>query len=70
MIRFGFDTNGMPIKDIKQFVEMSMVGKETNPRRIEMRKQQEKKIQQQIREFEENLIRIQEKILRLERGKH
>jgi DNA-binding transcriptional MerR regulator len=58
---------GMPIKDIKQFVEMSMIGKETNPQRIEMMKQQEAKIQQQIRESEENLIRIQEKISRLQR---
>jgi DNA-binding transcriptional MerR regulator len=57
---------GMPIKDIKQFVEMSMVGKETNHQRIEMMKQQELKIQKQIRESEENLIKIQEKIARLD----
>jgi len=58
---------GMPIKDIKRFVEWSMIGKETNLQRIEMMKQQEMKIHQQIRESEENLIKIQEKILRLER---
>jgi DNA-binding transcriptional MerR regulator len=57
---------GMPIKDIKQFVEMSMVGKETNHQRIGMMKQPEVKIHQQIRESEENLIKIQEKIARLE----
>lgn len=58
---------GMPIKDIKQFVEWSMIGKETNLDRIQMMKQQEMNIKQQIKEFEENLGKIQQKIIRLER---
>jgi DNA-binding transcriptional MerR regulator len=58
---------GMPIKEIKQFVELSMIGKDTNPQRIEMMKQQEMNIQQQICESKENLIKIQQKISRLER---
>lgn len=32
---------GMPIKDIKQFVDWSMDGDDTSPQRLEMMKQQE-----------------------------
>ncbi|WP_404321891.1 MerR family transcriptional regulator [Cytobacillus firmus] len=58
---------GMPIKDIKQFVDWSMDGYETIPHRLEMIKQQEINVLQQIRDAEENLMKIQQKIARLER---
>ncbi|PGV50080.1 MerR family transcriptional regulator [Bacillus sp. AFS037270] len=58
---------GMPIKDIKQFVDWSMDGDDTIPQRLEMMKQQEINVLQQIRDTEENLIKIQQKIARLER---
>ncbi|WHY66821.1 MerR family transcriptional regulator [Neobacillus sp. SuZ13] len=58
---------GMPIKDIKQFVDWSMDGKDTITQRLEMMKQQEINVLQQIRDSEENLIKIQQKIVRLER---
>ncbi|MCM3693610.1 MerR family transcriptional regulator [Neobacillus niacini] len=58
---------GMPIKDIKQFVDWSMTGEDTLPQRLEMMKQQEIKVLHQIRDTEENLTKIQQKIARLER---
>lgn len=59
----------MPIKEIKQFVDWSMDGKSTIPERLEMMKQQEMNVKQQIRDNEENLWKIQQKISRLEREK-
>ncbi|RDI39132.1 MerR family transcriptional regulator [Falsibacillus pallidus] len=58
---------GMPIKEIKQFVDWSMSEDGNTPVRIEMMKQHEAAVQQQIRETQENLKRIQAKISRLER---
>lgn len=58
---------GMPIKDIKQFVEWSMNGNDTIPQRLEMIKLHEINVIQQIRDTEENLRKIQQKISRLER---
>ncbi|PLS15909.1 MerR family transcriptional regulator [Bacillus sp. M6-12] len=58
---------GMLIKDIKQFVDWSMGGNDTIPQRLEMMKQQEINVLQQIRDTEENVIKIQQKIARLER---
>ncbi|MFC3882410.1 MerR family transcriptional regulator [Bacillus songklensis] len=57
---------GMPIKDIKQFVDWSMNGNDTIPQRLEMMKQQEINVIQQIRDTEENFKKIQQKISRLE----
>jgi DNA-binding transcriptional MerR regulator len=58
---------GMPIKDIKQFVDWSINGDDHIIQRIEMMKQLEMDLKQQIRETEENLSKIQQKISRLER---
>ncbi|AYA74356.1 MerR family transcriptional regulator [Bacillus sp. Y1] len=58
---------GMPIKEIKKFVDWSMNGDHTTPQRLEMIKQHEITVFQQIQETEENLKRIQQKIARLER---
>jgi DNA-binding transcriptional MerR regulator len=57
---------GMPIRDIKQFVDWSINGDGHIIQRIEMMKQLELNIKQQIRETEENLSKIQQKISRLE----
>lgn len=57
---------GMPIKDIKQFVDWSMNGDDATPQRLEMMKQHEITVLQHIRESEENLKKIQKKIARLE----
>ncbi|MFP8644609.1 MerR family transcriptional regulator [Priestia aryabhattai] len=57
---------GMPIRDIKQFVDWSMNGNDAITQRLEMMKQQEIKVVQQIRDTEENLKKIQGKISRLE----
>ncbi|WP_419882913.1 MerR family transcriptional regulator [Peribacillus sp. B-H-3] len=58
---------GMPIKKIKQFIEWTMNGDEdTLPQRLEMMKQQENSILQQIRETQENLMKIQQKIIKYE----
>lgn len=57
----------MPIKDIKQFVDWSMNGNDTIPQRLKMMKQQETNVIQQIRDTEENLRKIQQKISRLKR---
>lgn len=57
---------GMPIKDIKQFVDWSMNGEDATPQRLEMLKQHEMTVLQQIRDTEENLKKIQQKIVRLE----
>ncbi|MGG0718155.1 MerR family transcriptional regulator [Robertmurraya massiliosenegalensis] len=53
---------GMPIKRIKQFIDWSILGVETIPQRLEMMKQQEAKVLQQIRDTEDNLEKIQQKI--------
>jgi len=53
---------GMPIKQIKQFIDWSMIGEETISKRLEMMKQQETNVKQQIRDTEENLKKIQQKI--------
>ncbi|MEW9697556.1 MerR family transcriptional regulator [Paenibacillus sp. SI8] len=58
---------GMPIKEIKKFINWSMMGAGTIPQRLEMMKQQEINVLQQIRETEANLIKIQEKIATYER---
>ncbi|WML57750.1 MerR family transcriptional regulator [Neobacillus sp. PS2-9] len=57
---------GMPIKEIKQFIERSMNGSDTLPQRLKMMKQHEITVLQQIRDTEENLKKIQQKIARLE----
>jgi DNA-binding transcriptional MerR regulator len=57
---------GMPIKEIQQFVELSMIGKATNSQRIEMMRQQETKLIQQIQQSQQHLIQIQQKINRLQ----
>ncbi|NUU63804.1 MerR family transcriptional regulator [Paenibacillus agri] len=57
---------GMPIKDIKQFVDWSMSGNASSPQRLEMMKQHEITVLQQIRDAEENLKKIQQKIIRIE----
>ncbi len=56
----------MPIKEIKQFIERSMNGSDTIPQRLKMMKQHEITVLQQIRDTEENLKKIQQKIARLE----
>lgn len=53
---------GMPIKQIKQFIDWSMKGDDTIPQRLEMMKQHEIDVKQQIRDAEENLKKIQHKI--------
>lgn len=58
---------GMPIKDIKHYVDLSMSGSEATPQRLEMMNQLELKIKEQIREMEDNLSKIQQKISRLKR---
>ncbi|MEK3720122.1 MerR family transcriptional regulator [Paenibacillus sp. FSL H8-0034] len=58
---------GMPIKEIKNFISWSMSGEDTIPQRLEMMKQQEVKVLQQIHEIEANLIKIQEKIATYQR---
>ncbi|MGG0175922.1 MerR family transcriptional regulator [Gottfriedia acidiceleris] len=57
---------GMPIKKIKQFVDWTMRGEETLYQRLELMKQQEKNILEQIKETEENLKKIQRKIAKYE----
>ncbi|WP_129689478.1 MerR family transcriptional regulator [Gottfriedia acidiceleris] len=57
---------GMPIKKIKQFVDWSMNGEVTLLERLELMKQQEKKVLEQIKETEENLMKIQRKIAKYE----
>lgn len=57
---------GMPIKKIKQFVDWSMNGEETLQQRLELMKQQEKNVLEQIKETEENLMKIQRKIAKYE----
>lgn len=57
---------GMPIKKIKEFVEWSMEGVHTIPQRMDMMKEQEKNVQQQIRDMEKNLFKIQQKIKKYE----
>ncbi|MED2974578.1 MerR family transcriptional regulator [Fictibacillus sp. B-59209] len=57
---------GMPIREIKQFVDWCMDGNETIPQRLEMMKQQEIHLLQQIQRTKENLTKIQQKIARLE----
>lgn len=57
---------GMPIKKIKQFVDWSMNGEETLHQRLELMKQQEKNVLEQIKETEENLKKISRKIAKYE----
>lgn len=57
---------GMPIKEIKQFIGWSMEGTDYTPQRLEMIRQHETNVLQQIRDTEENLRKIQQKIARLE----
>ncbi len=58
---------GMPIKEIKQFVDWCMDENDTIPQRLDMMKQQEILVLQQIQHTKENLTKIQQKITRLER---
>ncbi|PEL13403.1 MerR family transcriptional regulator [Bacillus sp. AFS017336] len=57
---------GMPIKRIKQFVDWSMNGEDTLHERLELMKQQEKNVLEQIKETEENLEKIRRKIAKYE----
>ncbi|MEH7347770.1 MerR family transcriptional regulator [Gottfriedia acidiceleris] len=57
---------GMPIKKIKQFVDWSMNGEETLQQRLGLMIQQEKNVLDQIKEMEENLKKIQQKISKYE----
>ncbi|ODG92220.1 MULTISPECIES: MerR family transcriptional regulator [Bacillaceae] len=57
---------GMPIKKIKQFVDWTMRGEETLNQRLDLMKQQEENVLQQIKETEENLKKIQRKIAKYE----
>ncbi|SFE64884.1 hypothetical protein SAMN05428981_107100 [Bacillus sp. OV194] len=57
----------MPIKEIKQFVDWCMDKNDTIPQRLDMMKQQETLVLQQIQRTQENLLKIQQKIARLER---
>ncbi|KPL60323.1 MerR family transcriptional regulator [Rossellomorea vietnamensis] len=57
---------GMPIKKIKEFVQWTMDGEQTLPERMEMMLEQEQKVQQQIRDMQANLEKIQMKIKRYE----
>jgi len=57
---------GMPIKKIKQFVDWTMDGEETLKQRLDLMKQQEKNVLDQIKETEENLKKIQRKIAKYE----
>ncbi|PFH87664.1 MerR family transcriptional regulator [Bacillus sp. AFS088145] len=57
---------GMPIKKIKQFVDWTMCGEETLNQRLELMKQQEKNVLEQIKETKENLKKIQRKIAKYE----
>ncbi|MEE6451631.1 MerR family transcriptional regulator [Gottfriedia acidiceleris] len=57
---------GMPIKKIKQFVDWTMSGEETLHQRLELMKQQEKNVLEQIEETKENLKKIQLKITKYE----
>src|SRR5699024_3661350 len=56
---------GMPIKDIKQFIDWSMQGIETIPYRLNMMKEHEVSILQQIHNIEGNLKKVQNKIIKL-----
>lgn len=58
---------GMPIKEIKQFVDWSMDGPNNTPQRLNMIKQHENNVIHKMRETEEHLKKIQEKITRLEK---
>jgi DNA-binding transcriptional MerR regulator len=53
---------GMPIKEIKHFIDWSMMGDGTIPQRLEMMKKHEANVQQHIQETEENLKLIKQKI--------
>ncbi|PEJ49324.1 MerR family transcriptional regulator [Bacillus sp. AFS002410] len=57
---------GMPIKRIKEFVDWSMIGEETLQKRLELMKQQESNVLDQLKETEENLKKIQLKIAKYE----
>ncbi|KEK24077.1 MerR family transcriptional regulator [Bacillus gaemokensis] len=57
---------GMTIQKIKQFIDWSMNGDDTIPQRLKMMKQQEINVLQQIRDTEENLKKIQQKIAKYE----
>jgi DNA-binding transcriptional MerR regulator len=58
---------GMPIKEIKQFVDWSMDGPTNTPQRLSMIKQHETNVIRKMRETEEHLKKIQVKITRLEK---
>jgi DNA-binding transcriptional MerR regulator len=57
---------GMPLKEIKQFVEWSMNGEGTLLKRLDMMKRQEASVLKQIQDTEQHLKKIQEKIARYE----
>ncbi|KUP03963.1 MerR family transcriptional regulator [Bacillus coahuilensis m2-6] len=57
---------GMPIKEIKQFVDWSMVGTQHTPKRLVMIKQHVQNVLEKVREMEENVKKIRQKIARLE----
>ena len=58
---------GMPIKKIKQFVQWTMDGDHTLTERLEMMQEQEQNVQQQMRDMQANLEKIQMKIKRYEK---
>ncbi len=58
---------GMPLREIKQFVEWNMNGEDTLPQRLDMMKKQEAIVLKQIQETEKHLKKIREKIARYER---
>ena len=54
--------NGMAIKQIREFVELSMKGKETLKQRCEMLAEHKKEVEVQIEEMQKHLRKVEHKI--------
>ncbi|ASZ09010.1 MerR family transcriptional regulator [Mesoplasma chauliocola] len=53
--------SGMPLAQIKEYIDLAIQGKQTYPQRLEMMLEQERQVKKQINELKEQLKYIQYK---------
>jgi MerR family transcriptional regulator, aldehyde-responsive regulator len=56
-------TSGLPIAEVKSYIEMCVIGDQTIPQRAELVARQEQELENKIREYQEQLAHIKEKKL-------
>lgn len=64
----SFRSTGMPIKDVRKYIELTETGNDTLPTRIEMLKNQAEKVDQQIAQLQSQREIILDKLHKYQSG--